>query len=241
MNPTPRDFREIIQELAGTHKRDWINILIATVTAVDYDTFTCTIRPISGISSVDEDYKISGIQLNAEQNDGFILVPSVDSTVVVTYPTKTTPFVSMFSDIDAMLTITAAGQQLLMGKYYDSQSSKIKDCEIQLLASTGEQILIGNPANNSGGGIQIDASGNGSTVKINAGSSKAVLGDKNITALTDVYNMLTAVNTFANSCSGSTDPAVVAAAATLTASLSAMLPTYNSDIQNTTSNNVTLD
>lgn len=240
-----RDFREVIELLAGTHRRDWVNVVVAQVKSVNIDTMTCSIIPISGDASINSDIQIDGIQLNAEQNDGFLLLPTVDSTVIVVYPTKTNPFVVMYSAIDAIMAVTEPGQQLLLGKYYDSQQDKVVDGEIQAIASTGEKVIIGKPAT-SNGGILAD-SGNGATVeltnkvKINTGSSKAVLGDKNITALTDVYNMLTAVQTFASAASASLDPATAAAATALNISLNAMLPGYNTDINNTTSNNVTLD
>jgi hypothetical protein len=242
-----RELRDLIQLLAGTHRRDWINVVVAEVTAVDINTMSCSIQPISGDTTVYDGYQVTGVQLNAEQNDGFLLLPTVNSTVIVVYPTKTTPYVAMFSEIDAMMVVTDPGQQLLMGKYYSSSQSAVVDGEIQIIASSGEQALVGNPANNPDNGwtpntgAWTPTSQNGG-IQLNSGTSPAVLGDKNYTALTDVYNMLTLVQTFATSCMASTtDPTLAAAASTLNTSLLTMLPQFQADIHGTTSQKVSLD
>ena len=72
--------------------------------------------------------------------------------------------------------------------------------------------------------------------------SPAVLGDKNKTALTDIYNALVNIQTFTNSCMNSTtDPTLVIAATALNTYLNTLLPQYQQDIDATESKNVALN
>lgn len=95
------EFQTAIQQAAGTFNRDIVEIIAATVTAVDIDTRTCTVTPISG----DAKTEISGVMLMAEVSDGLFQVPKIDSTVIVGISTKQKSFVIMTSDVETMALI----------------------------------------------------------------------------------------------------------------------------------------
>lgn len=95
------EFQTAIQQAAGTFNRDIVEIIAATVTAVDVATRTCTVTPISGNAATE----ISGVMLMAETSDGFFQVPKLESTVIVGISTKQKSFVIMTSDVETMALI----------------------------------------------------------------------------------------------------------------------------------------
>ena len=86
---------ELIQKLAGTFNKDYVQLLACTVNSVDQLAFTCECTAISGDATTD----ITTVQLNAESNDGLIVFPAVGSTVVVANSTRNGYYVWMYSDI----------------------------------------------------------------------------------------------------------------------------------------------
>jgi hypothetical protein len=103
-----RGIKEGIQRLAGTWGKDFVSIIEAEVISVDETTRTAIAKPLSG------DYNANiTINLLANPNDGFILVPSVGSTVIVAMTNKNDYFVVQFSDIDKVR-ITIGQFEILM-------------------------------------------------------------------------------------------------------------------------------
>jgi hypothetical protein len=86
---------ELIQQAAGTFNKDIVSLVVCTVNSVDEDAFTCDCTPISGVAAT----QIPKVKLSAEANDGFSLIPKVDSTVVVANSTRNSYYVFMYSDI----------------------------------------------------------------------------------------------------------------------------------------------
>lgn len=99
MSTENRKLRAAIQQLAGTFNKDLVDILACTVVSVD--GFTCDCTPISG----DGGSMIPGVKLNAEKNDGFLIVPAVGSTVLVAHSTRNNYYVFMYSDIDKVICV----------------------------------------------------------------------------------------------------------------------------------------
>lgn len=95
------ELAQAIQQLAGTFNRDWAEILLCTVTAVDEDNFTCTCDSLTG-EAVTEGITV---KFNAESNDGFSVVPAVDSTVMVANSTRNGYYIFMTSDIQAVVCV----------------------------------------------------------------------------------------------------------------------------------------
>jgi len=71
--------------------------ILCKVTAYDENKKTCTCEPLNGIA------KFFKVRLNSENIDSFILIPKVNSTVVVEELEKNQAYISMFSEIDKIL------------------------------------------------------------------------------------------------------------------------------------------
>lgn len=103
-----RGIKEGIQRLAGTWGKDYVSIIEAEIISVDELTRTAIVKPLSG------DYNSNlTVNLLAAPNDGFILVPSIGSTVIIAMTNKNDYFVVQFSDIDKVR-ITIGQFEILM-------------------------------------------------------------------------------------------------------------------------------
>lgn len=95
-----RSIKDAVAQMSKTFGQDVAEIIYCTVEEVDIVKCTCTCTPISGKAVTG----LENVLLKAEANDGFMLVPSVGSTVVVGLSSITKiPFVMMFEDIDQVL------------------------------------------------------------------------------------------------------------------------------------------
>ena len=89
-----RNIKEGIQRLAGVWGKDYTTSFYAEIITADEQSRVVTAKPLSGnISS------IISANLMSEPNDGFILIPEIGSTVIITGSEKTNYFVNLFSDI----------------------------------------------------------------------------------------------------------------------------------------------
>ena len=95
------ELKQAIQQLAGTHNKDDVMSFDCTVDSVDENKFECDVTAIGGTATT----KVPGVRLASEANDGFTLIPKVDSTVTVTITKNGLAYVSMFSDIDKVKAI----------------------------------------------------------------------------------------------------------------------------------------
>lgn len=102
-----------VQKLAGTFQKDIVSIFVCNVDSVNEAARTCDCTAISG----DADTQIPGVQLMAEVNDGMLLIPAIDSTVIVALSTRNTAFVLMYSDLDKVKIITATLTQFNDGSF----------------------------------------------------------------------------------------------------------------------------
>ena len=72
---------------------------MCTVDVVDVAARTCDCTPVGG----DATTAIPGVRLMGENNDGFLVIPSVGSTVMVALSNRGLSCIYMFSDIDQVL------------------------------------------------------------------------------------------------------------------------------------------
>jgi hypothetical protein len=105
------ELKEAIQRLAGTFLKDNVHSFDAAVIAVNEDEFTCDVKSIGSNSEVE----IPNVRLSSESNDGFTLIPSIDSTVTIIMTDKGIPYVAMYSDIDKAIVIIE-GSKLIIEK-----------------------------------------------------------------------------------------------------------------------------
>ena len=87
--------RTAIRKIARTYGIDMVDLMTATVTAVDRPTRTCTVTPVTGKA----DTQIDGVLLSADPNDGELKVPAIGSTVVVLTSTHNKAYVIGCSDL----------------------------------------------------------------------------------------------------------------------------------------------
>ena len=88
------DIREAIKAHAKTD--DVLYSIVCTVAAIDTDANTCDCEPVDGTAD------LLDVKLMAQSTNGFLIIPKIDSVVVVTMINKYTGYVSMFSDIDSI-------------------------------------------------------------------------------------------------------------------------------------------
>lgn len=93
--------REAVRKLAGTQFSDEVFVLEATVTSVQIETRTCTCETIGGKGVTD----IENVRLMAEVEDGFLIIPEIGSTVIVSYAKNLSPYISMFSNVNKVLAV----------------------------------------------------------------------------------------------------------------------------------------
>lgn len=94
MKQGKQNIKQLLNEIVKN--RDEIYSIVAKVTSVDETERTCDVEPING------DAEIFGVRLQADINstNGFVMIPTVDSNVVVTFLNQSTGFVSVFSDVE---------------------------------------------------------------------------------------------------------------------------------------------
>jgi beta-mannanase len=96
-----RQIIEAVQRMTGTQLSDSVKVLAATVDTVDEARRTCTVTTVSSQGSV----TIENVQLMASIDDGILMVPAVDSTVIIAYSTFNQPFVVLFSGLEKVLIV----------------------------------------------------------------------------------------------------------------------------------------
>ena len=106
------DILESIQAIAGTGKMgDKLDVYYAYVNTYDAKTCSCSCTLVSGNSDID----LSSVNLMSESNDGLLILPTKDSTVLIGKTVNTPPYVLMFSQIDKILYI-AGGSTIQVDK-----------------------------------------------------------------------------------------------------------------------------
>ena len=108
-----RQTKDSVQKLAGTFLADHVTIVDCTILSVDPSARTCNVIPIGGTAVTE----IESVLLMTTVDDGLFISPAIGSTVKVTIPKKSNPFVSMFSEIDTILFVTLNGIQLQGDEY----------------------------------------------------------------------------------------------------------------------------
>lgn len=107
-----RSIQEAVQKLAGTHLKDEIHIIAATVIDVDQAERTCSCSPIGGKAVTD----LANVQLMPEVDDGWLLIPAIGSTVIIQWSTRNVPHIIMWSALEKAFLVTLNGIQLQGGE-----------------------------------------------------------------------------------------------------------------------------
>lgn len=108
-----RDISVAIRHLAGTHNEDKVQLVQAEVDSVNEAARTCDVTTISGKEST----AIEGVKLMASLDDGILFLPTVGSTIFISYSTFNVPYVSLFSQVDKVLFVAGStALQMIDGK-----------------------------------------------------------------------------------------------------------------------------
>ena len=101
-----RTIIEAIQKLSGTQLKNNLFCIPATVLSVDEGERTCVVEAVGGNEAI----RIEGVQLMASVDDGLLIIPEIESNVIVSYSTLYPAFISQFSSINKFLLIVGANQ-----------------------------------------------------------------------------------------------------------------------------------
>jgi hypothetical protein len=94
-----RSIRESVQYLAGNHQTDRVTLIDATVNSVDEAARTCECIAVTGsVGNI-----ISGVRLMATLDDGLLVIPAVDSTVVIAMSIFTDPLIVNYSEVEKIV------------------------------------------------------------------------------------------------------------------------------------------
>jgi hypothetical protein len=95
--------KKCVQQLADTFNKDSVKLIIATVTdnSKAESDFIVSVKPINDSATT----PINNVKLNTESNDGWLIVPAVDSTVLVISSTINKYYCLMYSDIEKIVCV----------------------------------------------------------------------------------------------------------------------------------------
>lgn len=92
------ELTQAVRMLAGVHGMDNVRIFDAEVITVNESERTCDVYMVGGNSS-----NTLTVRLMAAIDDGKYIIPSVNSTVIVTMSDYVEPFISMFSEVEKIV------------------------------------------------------------------------------------------------------------------------------------------
>ena len=107
-----RTIKDVIRGLSGVNL-DQVTIVSADVVSVDEVSRTCTVTTTGSKETV----TLEGVQLMASVDDGMLMIPVIDSTVLVAYSTYNRSFICLYSAISKVYFITGnSSYQMIDGK-----------------------------------------------------------------------------------------------------------------------------
>lgn len=128
---------EAIQKISGTQLTDKVSLFSAIVDSVDEDARTCIVTTLNSQGEI----TLENVQLMASVDDGLLLIPALDSTVVVAYSTMNQPFIAQYSSLEKAV--------LIVGD--NNVSLEITNAEILLeIANTKLSLIDGKTKFNDG-------------------------------------------------------------------------------------------
>jgi hypothetical protein len=104
MSSPERQIIEAVQRMTDTKLDDKVKLFVGSVDSVDLSTRTCTVSTVSSKERI----AIQNVLLMAALDDGFLLVPAVNSTVLVMYSTYNKPYVAMYSELQEIVLVVGS-------------------------------------------------------------------------------------------------------------------------------------
>lgn len=195
--------RAAIQTISGVANDDKVNLILANVDSVDEAKRTCVVTSLNGKGQT----TIENVQLMADVEDGILLIPSVDSTVIVSYSTYNQPYISLFSKLEKVLLVAG-----------ENNASVQIDEDGLLLEIADTKLLI------SDGLTQFNDGSLGGLVKVINLTQKLNNLENKVNSLLSAYNAHTHILTLSTG-TGTAAPTTSSVPGTLT-------PTQRGDIEN---------
>lgn len=96
---------EVLGQLIKTQEEDYP--IIGVVTSVDEGERTCEVEPANG----DADILGVNLQANIEFDNGVVKIPAIESEVIVSFLTKESGYVSLFTELSKII-VDIGGQTL---------------------------------------------------------------------------------------------------------------------------------
>ena len=94
-----RSIRDAINQIAGTHLTNKVHAVTATVLSVDIPNRICTCQIVDGhVNNI-----LPNVKLMASVDDGFLIQPTVNSTVCLIISDFSEPYISQYSGIDKII------------------------------------------------------------------------------------------------------------------------------------------
>lgn len=127
---------ESIKKIVGV--KDWSLYCNAEVLSVDELNRTCNCIAINGQA----EYELNDVGLMAVNDDGFLLIPTIGSTVKVLYSENVEPFICQYSAIDKIVMI-ANESIVLNGTSYGGLTKTIElKAQLATLKATVEALCV---------------------------------------------------------------------------------------------------
>lgn len=95
------ELKQAIRTIVGLDQFDNVKYIVCDVVSVNESSRSCSVTTVSDGNET----SLDDVMLMIESDDGFLLLPAVDSTVVVAMSDKVAPFVCFFSEIQKVLLI----------------------------------------------------------------------------------------------------------------------------------------
>lgn len=196
--------RNALQDLAGNRGDSRVQVVLGTVVAVNEAERTCSVTTISGQGEI----TFENVQLMASVEDGLLLIPTIDSNVIVSYNTFNQPYICLFSGIDKVLLVAGENNASIQ---VDADGLLLEINETKVQISDGEIIL------NDGA--------MGGLVKVIELTQKLNNLENKVNAIISAFNSHTHVLTLTTG-TGTAAPTAAPVSGTLT-------PTQRADIEDT--------
>lgn len=137
------DIKKAVKQLAD--KGDEVYSILCRVDSVDLTAKTCYCLPLDGGAD------ISDVSLICDAKTGFMIIPTLQSIVMVTMQNKSTGFIGMFSQVDFIhLNGTSFGGLIKIDNLksqYDTNFTNLKSAIVAALAPLDAvMIALGMPA-----------------------------------------------------------------------------------------------
>jgi hypothetical protein len=201
------DIRSAMQKMAGVEGNSNTQLSLATVISVDEANRLCTVETLGGKGNI----KFENVQLMASVDDGFLIIPQIDSTVIVSYNTFNQPFICLFSAIEKVLIVAG-----------DNNASVQIDGDGLLLEIAETKVKI------SDGEIMINDGAMGGLVKVIELTQKLNNLENKVNSIIAKYNS----HTHTVATTGSATAQTGTAAPTAATESETLTPTQRKDIEN---------